>query len=64
MLINFNPLTQDETRLIEVIGYFELIASVLFLATIIFLILSLIKKQKQNYQFWIAAICCVGYIFQ
>jgi len=64
MTINFNSLTQDATRFMTVMVCFELIAFVLFLATVLFLILSSIRIKVRNYQFWIAALGCVGFAFR
>ncbi len=64
MTINFNSLTQDTTRFMTVMVCFELIAFVLFMATVLFLILSSIRIKVRNYQFWIAALGCIGFIFR
>ena len=47
-------LTYDNTR--EVIARLGLVATLLLVLTLLFIILSIIKKEKRNYQFWIAVV--------
>lgn len=64
LTINFNTFTYNQIRFMEVMQYFEIIAFMLFLAIILFLILSTIYKKERNYQFWIALLGAFGYIFR
>ncbi|MEP0265866.1 hypothetical protein [Dokdonia sp.] len=40
----------------EVVLRLGLVATLLLVLSLLFIILSLVKKEKRNYQFWIAAI--------
>lgn len=41
---------------ILVISRLGLVATLLLVLTLLFIILSIVKKEKRNYQFWVAAI--------
>ncbi len=64
LTIDFNTFTYNQVRFLEVMQYFEIIAFMLFLLTLLFLILNTVYKKDKNYQFWIALIGAFGYMFK
>ncbi|WP_298517863.1 hypothetical protein [uncultured Kordia sp.] len=59
---NFNLYSHDIEQFIRIINYLVMISLLLFVTAVIFLIVGFVKREEQNYQFWIAFLLCIGYV--
>ncbi|MCH3884896.1 hypothetical protein [Tenacibaculum aquimarinum] len=56
LTISYNSLFNGQDNTGEVLLYFGIIGIILLLLSLVFIILSSIKKEKKNYQYWISVI--------
>lgn len=56
LTVNYVNISGVENNTGLTIFFFAILASILLLLGIIFIIISTIKKEKRNYQFWISVI--------
>ncbi|MEM6721975.1 MAG: hypothetical protein AAF611_21790 [Bacteroidota bacterium] len=62
---NIEYFAQDVDSLfnfLEKANVLGLIALLLFIVAVVFLIIGYVKREPQNYQFWVALLLCIGYI--
>jgi uncharacterized membrane protein len=52
LTISYTSLFNEGDNTAEVLFYFGILGTVLLLLSLIFIILSTIKKEKKNYQYW------------
>ena len=50
--INFNSITGEVYNYEERIFYLSILSQLMLLLAIVFLVISIVKKEKRNYQFW------------
>ena len=56
LTISYNSLFNGQDNTGEVLLYFGIIGIILLLLSLVFIILSSIKNEKKNYQYWISVI--------
>jgi small-conductance mechanosensitive channel len=56
LTISYTSIFNTQNNTGEILLYFGIIATILLLLSITFIILSSIKKEKRNYQYWISIV--------
>ena len=56
LTISYTSLFNEGDKTAEVLFYFGILGTVLLLLSLTFIIFSTIKKEKKNYQYWIAVV--------
>ncbi len=52
LTISYTNLFYEENNTLEVLFYFGVLATILIVLSLIFIVISSIKKEKKNYQYW------------
>jgi len=59
MTLHYNSLLYDQSQVIKKVWLLSLLGNLLLVGIILFLILSIVKKEKRNYKFWISLLVSV-----
>lgn len=54
LTINYVDFPNIENNTGRALFYFEIITSILLILTVIFIVMSSVKKEKRNYQYWVS----------
>ena len=57
--VNYNSLVYDPQSVQQTIWKLGLLTNLLLIGTILFLVISTVKKEKKNYQYWIAMVVAI-----
>jgi len=56
LTISYTSIFNEGDKSLEILSFLGIIGTVLLLLSLIFIILSSIKKEKKNYQYWVSIV--------